>query len=360
MRLEDYKDLYDSMKLSEDSDQRILVQILKNRNEDNKTKKKGKEYLARRVVKVAVAALVAVVAVSGVAYAATQLWNTNVAKRYGVSKDTETMQKMTDKGFSKIMTDREESKLTVTDNGITVDVVQTLADEHFAYVYFEVEFSKEYEPVVKGADENSDTGVAMPEISFSSKNLADNNLNFCGSVAKVINDHKVAYEYMLMSPSDSELLEDFVVDMNIEDFTVDHEIYDSNSYSIVKGNWNLSWNLSCGTEKSTYEIGKKVTIDGVEMDVEKLVISPLSYQLYVQLKDWDAFNKLFAKDEQPELSEFQYSDGTFDGLGGIGSTNIEHSDSRGTYVIEVKGFDKIMDLDKLTGFTYGGNKISLQ
>lgn len=365
MKPEEFRQVYDLIALDDEADCRILSGIsVKNDYRGINMKNRSNK---RKYAKAAVAAGVAILAVGSGAYAASLAWNANVAERFGVKDQKEMMQELSDKGFSKKLGSentagsREDGAgitgevLSVTDKDITVTVRQTLADENFGYVYYEVEYGEEYTPVVDGADELSDYGIAWPAPQLTT----DGTLNYSGRVMKVINDHKVGYEFFFGFSDHEQTFHDNVMNMKIQYFYMDKEKADASPERIAEGDWSLSWKLSNGTQKRVYQIDKTVKIDGMDMHFEKLEISPLSCKVYVSTKD-KKYMKLSGKMDEPCLGKLQCGKKAFQGNGGGGYTSPKREKNGKTSIVEQKVFDKILDLEALTGFYFGSRLISLE
>jgi len=364
MKPEEFRQVYDLMTLDDEADCRILSGIGKmaaggQKMENRKYKKK--------CTKAVVAAVVAILAVGSGGYAASLAWNGNVAERFGVEDKKEMMQELSDKGFSKKLESEntadgavkgagnEGDVLSVTDKDITVTVRQTLADEHCGYIYYEVEYGEEYTPVVDGADELSDYGIAWAAPQLTT----DADISYSSGVMKIINDHKIGYECFFCFSDPDRTFHGNLLNMKIKYFYMDKEKADAKPERIAEGNWTLSWKISNGTQKRVYQIDRTVKIDGMDMYFEKLEVSPLSCKAYVVTKD-KKFMELSDKLEEPGLEKLQCGENTFQGNGGGGYMVPKHKKNGKTYIVEQKEFDKILDLDALTGFYYGNRLITLE
>lgn len=366
MKPEEFKQVYDSIMLDDGADRRILSKMEKRMAGGQNM---GNRKYQKKYVKAAVAAVAGVLAVGSVGYAASVAWNANVAERFGVEDRKEMMQELSDRGFSKTLEGEnaagrgedgtgKEDALSVTDNGITVTVRQTLADENCGYIYYEVEYGEEYTPVVDGADENADYNIAWPDMKLTEVREGEDRLSYSGGIMKVINDHKVGYE-CFFSPSNRGKLHDTVLNLQIRGFSMDTEKADKNPLCIATGNWSLSWKLSGGTQKRVYQIDKTVKIDGMDIYFEKLEVSPLACRVYMSTKD-KKYKKLSDELEEPGVGKLQCGKKTFLGNGGGGYTNQKPGKNGKINIIEQHMFDKILDVDTLTGFYFGGSLISLE
>lgn len=347
--------------------------------------------------KIAAAVLAGVLATGGVVYAASQLWNQDVAEQFGVKENQETMKELNKQGFANIPTSTKETPIQAEDQDIKVKVLQTLADEQTAYIYFEVDYGNRYKAIEKQSkaypDKHiPDTGISNPNVKFLIN--GDSHISYCGEAVEIKNAHTITYAYQILA--NDQKLKDAKIDMIIHSFEIDHEKADTKPEIISKGNWDLSWTLSNGTTKHVYTLNKKLTLNNTTITLKSLELSPLSCKLFMDPEDYAKISNLNGivkgtGKEEPEvdkdgnyiilryendsstdtlndsstgtqelsdneeiiclntLSEIFLGDKSFDGLEGIalaGDTSID-------------AFSKILDINKVTGFRFAGQKIDL-
>lgn len=344
--------------------------------------------------KVAAAALAAVVVTGGIGYAAVNLWDRSVAEDFGVAKDPEMMREMNDKGFAQQPqeTGAQSDRISATDKGITVTLKQTLADEHSAYVCYEVKYGDRYKAVdQEGIEKHPDYGIAMPWTDFQMDSGIP--LNYSGGVKKVIDDHTVLYEDFITTSKGEDTLDKGKMKMSLSNFAIDRQKADPEPEVIAKdGNWNLSWDLSVGTEKRIYHLDRTLKLGKERVVLKDLTVSPLSYTLTIG-SEGTSLNDVFAVvkesgdaevalDKNGDMKVIRYVrtneenadqvmeklpkgqmlcsldsialclDGKdFDGEGGMGSVGRNHVYGQ---------FDKVLNLEKLTGARIAGKHIDLK
>lgn len=382
--------LKENMNIQESPSEELKERILDHDKEEG-IMDQNRKYM-KHVPKIAAAALTVVILSSGIAYASSGFWNRFVAKEFGVEKDPETMQNMNDEGFAQQPHAQGEKggQLSVTDKDIKVTVKQTLADEHNAYVCFEVKYGDKYQAVQKGKKKEADHRVAMPEwVDF--KIDSGMSLNSSGSGNKIIDDHTVLYDYFLTTAGTQDTFKDSVITMAIPSFVM----YDADAKPIVlaeEGKWELSWDLSVGTEKQVYHLDKTLTLGKDHIIVKDLEISPLSCNLTLEYPDGVTLDEIggvvdYVEDEEKALDEngdlkvrylhigseegrneimeklpegqvlmlfdtigIRLDGKDFDGMGGIGS-----SDGNTMYL----QFNKVLDPKEVKGVRVAGKYIDL-
>lgn len=255
-----------------------------NMRRKQKTKRGGWQHFP----KVAAIAAALLLATGGVTYAATSLWNWNrdVAEEFGVKGDKEAMESLSKEGFAQQPADATAGNdiVSVTDKDIEVKVLQTLADEHSAYIYFEVHYGEKYHVVKKGATATSDTGVTAPMVHFTTHQ--GDALDYCGGISKIKDDHTITYEYFLQTSGMKECLTGKKINMSIQKFTMDQEKADPRPKVIARGgNWDLSWDLASGTTKRVYHLNRDLKLGKYRIALKDLEITPLSCHLTFRCPD---------------------------------------------------------------------------
>lgn len=385
----------ENMNIQETPSQELKERVLCQEKEELTMQDKRK--LFKFVPKVAAVAVAVVVATGGIAYAGTSLWNRYVAEDFGVAENDTLKKDLNEKGFAQQpqVSETKNNQVSVTDQDITVSVQQTLADEHAAYVCFEVKYGDQYHVVDKGATEISDTGVAGPEwVTFQMDSGMD--LNYCGSISKIIDDHTILYDYFLTTSDEKDSFKDGRIKMNISAFTMDQKKLDENPEIIAKdGKWDLAWDLSVGTEKRVYHLDQTLTLGKDRVVLKDLTISPLSGELTMENLDGVSISEIgavikYTGDEDLDLDE----NGNLKIIRYIRTGGMEHEDkireklpegqelcSLDTYALclddkDFEGmgdisfgsgdgdylfaqFNKVLDVEKVTGARVAGQYIDL-
>ena len=386
--------LKENMDIQETPSQRVKEKILYQEEEGISMRDKRKYY--KIVPKVAAAGLALVLAAGGIAYAGTSLWDHYVAEDFGVAKNATLKEELKEKGFAQQpqATDTKSSPVSVSDQDITVTVKQTLADEHAAYVCFEVKYGDQYHVLDPGVTEISDTGVAVPGwVDFQMDTGID--LNYSGGISKIVDDHRILYDYFLTTSDSKDTFKDGKMKMSISSFTMDQEKCDANPKKIAeRGKWDLAWDLSVGTEKRVYHLDQTLTLGKDTVIIKDLTISPLSGKLTMQNPDGVSVSEIGAviKDTGEENAALD-ENGNMKVLRYIRTGGMEHEDkimkklvkgemlaSLDTFALCLDGrdfdgmggmgygsesylfaqFDKILEVDKVTGVRAAGKYIDLK
>lgn len=385
--------LKENMNIQKTPSQELKEKILHQEKEELTMRNKGK--FIKFVPKAAAAVMAVALAGGGIAYAATSLWNSYVAEDFGVAKNDTLKKDLNEKGFAQQpqVAEMKNNQTLVTDKDITVTVLQTLADEHSAYVCFEVKYGDQYHVVDKGATEISDTGLAYPCPNFQMDSGID--LNYSGGIYKIKDDHTIIYNYFLTTSRMKDTLQNGRINMSMSAFYMDNEKCDANPTVIAgNGKWDLSWDLSVGTEKRIYHLDKTLTLGKHRFVLKDLEISPLSSNLTLQCPDDVSLSEICAVvrdrgdvpdelDENGDIKVIRYirtggeeyvdqimkglpkgetlkslddvalclGDEEFDGQGGMGMTGENNIYDQ---------FDKVLDFEKFTGIRVAGKYIDLK
>lgn len=395
--------LKENMDIQERPSQELRDRILNQEKERWTMRNKNKYF--KYVPKVAAAALAVVLATGGIAYAGTRLWDHYVAEDFGVAKNAKLQKELNEKGFAQqpqVTAEAKRKEISVTDKDITVTIQQTLADEHSAYVCYKIQYGDQYKAVDQDAAKHLDYGVAMPWTEFQMDSGIP--LNYSGGVKKVIDDHTILYEYFITTSRMEDTLGEGMMKMSLSSFTKDSKKADASPEVVVKdGKWDLSWDLSVGTEKRVYRLDQTLTLGEYNIVLKDLTISPLSAKLTMENPEGVSLSDIGAvirdtgeddvdlreqnviryvrtgstKEEHIEelntevtredkvikelkkgemlanLDNFQLllKGKDFKGTGGMGSV-----DSECIY----EQFDKVLDMEKVTGIRVAGKYIDLK
>lgn len=395
--------LKENMDIQERPSQELRDRILNQEKERWTMRNKNKYF--KYVPKVDAAALAVVLATGGIAYAGTRLWDHYVAEDFGVAKNAKLQKELNEKGFAQqpqVTAEAKRKEISVTDKDITVTIQQTLADEHSAYVCYKIQYGDQYKAVDQDAAKHLDYGVAMPWTEFQMDSGIP--LNYSGGVKKVIDDHTILYEYFITTSRMEDTLGEGMMKMSLSSFTKDSKKADASPEVVVKdGKWDLSWDLSVGTEKRVYRLDQTLTLGEYNIVLKDLTISPLSAKLTMENPEGVSLSDIGAvirdtgeddvdlreqnviryvrtgstKEEHIEelntevtredkvikelkkgemlanLDNFQLllKGKDFKGTGGMGSV-----DSECIY----EQFDKVLDMEKVTGIRVAGKYIDLK
>ncbi len=380
----------DNAKPSKELNQTVLHNI----EEETHMNKRTKPF-ATHTGKIAAALLAGILATGGIVYAASQLWNQDVAEQFGVKENKETMQELSEQGFAQIPTSTEETPLEIEDQDITVKILQTLADEQSAYIYFEVDYGEQYKVVVD-EDQKKDMDKEIPDICVAEPNITfllngATKMSQSGGMQEIKNEHTITYAYWIYA--DEEPFRNETIEMNIDRFDINQLKTDTTKSTTVKGDWKLKWNLSNGTTKRVYTLNKELTINNTTITLKSLELSPLSCKLLIDAKNYDKISNHFfvvknkkghfetdengnyiitryinletdsiqlEKNEErlylASISDLYLGKQTFDGFDGAGSSGDEADEQT---FLDTKTFTKILDVDQVTAFRFGGQLISL-
>lgn len=360
MELKDYKEVYDSLVMTEEADQRVLNGIREKGGEAMKRKYYKPVLTAGRIV----AALAAIIITGTVVYAATEMWDINVAKKTGVSDKPEIREKMSNEGFSQYTGD-DKINYSVTDKDITVSVIQTLADRYCADIYIEADFGSKY--ITEGnlldfGGIEAEVGSIEPEVVFKCNGKVLDRAILNG-VSKVVNNHKAVYRYQAGYYGMEELPEDAEISMQIDNF-VAHKGERKGYYKVVTdGNWDIKWKLSFGTERRIYNLDHKIKTMDMNFKLKEFDVSPLSYSILLEEDGWTAeereqFKKCHKNNAGIVLPVKGITTGYSSFMsGGICYLVVDENKEGKLFIREGNQFGQILDLEKITGISIYNNNI---
>lgn len=296
----------------------------------NKTE--GKKVMKKRFP-IVLAAVITVLGVTTAAASYVIQWNSKVAERFGADE-----QKQSELVSAGALAQVDQ---TVTVNGLTVTALQTLGDKNGIYLLFDV---KAPEGIIL-----SDESKFSPTVDVEGAN------NHVSSVGGFIDQTDGTF-----SPSGAAneryyelwLINGKQKDLNGKSITVNFaELLAPNGTVkpdvVLSGPWKLSWNLSYLDNTQTFSINKTYDINGHDVVVNSVELSPLSMKInlsgnglkqLIDHSDLDTAGCLLS----PTLT--LHDEKTFDLYGSYAPASEKHTDT--TYTL-TKSFGKILDVDQV-------------
>ena len=259
MRLNDLNSCFDNVAPSSEQKQRMLDKILERKTENGGTEslKHGTKRLAIAVALVAVFVLMATTALA-VGFG----WHERFIEYFGIGEDQNTL---LDGAVG-------SPGISITENGVTVEVLQTLADSQGVYVIFEV-------TVPDDVELTNDTGFEWAMLNAETEQRTEG-ISMAVSGAEVLDiSGKKLIAIASYIPNDPIKSGTLRLSLNNLGYNIWTEgsagVPEHEYYSFVEGKWVLEWEF-------TYEdTAKKVTPNQiVDTDGSSLVtavsISPVS------------------------------------------------------------------------------------
>jgi len=278
--------------------------------------------------------LAAVIAALGVTATATYViqWNSKVAERFGANEQQQN-QLAADGAVGSV-------NQTVTENGLTVTALQTLGDKNGVYVLFDVKAPEGIALTKDGSGIGTDVKIeGVNHVTWSAQFVIDNEK----SVSSSGTANERCYELWLDN-TQGENWNGKTITVEFADLRDLNKGPDDNI--VVTGKWNLSWKLSYMDQMQTYDINKTYTVNGHEVVVKSIEISPLSMTLKLS---GSGLEQLVANSDLNEAGglcsvSLTKKDGTTVEEG----PRVERcSDNTYTQIIR---FGQVQDMDQLTGF----------
>ncbi|MDF2989190.1 MAG: hypothetical protein K0R50_4700 [Eubacterium sp.] len=267
-------------------------------------------------------------------------WNEKLAEIFGADKSQQNI--LIEKGVT------EQAKSSVSNNGLTISLVQTLQDKNYFYALLEVIAPKD----IKLTDTN-----LFEEWQFDVSGQKDYSYSTGHGFMDVIQEPEITnkrlYEIWIKKS----------IDFNEKDFTLHFKNLQADAgkldmYTILEGAWTLSWKMSYKDSTEYFDINKKYNLSGYDVLVKRLEITPLSMTIYFDGKDIKSMEK--AEKVDLEKLEFlkplfftgvKYKDGTVVSVSG-GPGEEGFNNAAGEYKLSTS-FHKVIDLEKLKGLMFG-------
>lgn len=274
-------------------------------------------------------------------------WNQKLAEIFGADKIQQN--NLIEKGVT------EQAKSSVTDNGLTISLVQTLQDKSYFYALLEVVAPKD----IKLTDTN-----LFEEWQFDVSGQKDYSYSTGHGFMDVIQEPEITnkryYEIWIKKS----------MDFNEKNFTLHFKNLQADAgkldmYTILKGDWTLTWKMSYKDSAKSFDINKKYILSGYDVLVKRVEITPLSMTIYFDGEDIKSMEKA----EKVDLDKLEslkpiffkgvkYKDGTIVSISG-GPGGEGFNNATGEYKLSTS-FNKVIDTEKLKGVLFGADNSEIE
>lgn len=219
----------------------------------------------KRKFPIMLAAAVAALCVTAAAAYVIQ-WNGALAQRFGA--DQAQQEKLTSSGA--VGTPDQ----TVTENGVTVSALQTLGDKTGVYLLLCVKTPEGVALSDNSAFEGTQVNIegSKDGVSWSGGFMSDS-AEIASSSGK---SNERYYELHLLNSQQADW-NGKTITLNFKNLQEDRGKLDL--YTVLEGDWSLSWTLSYTDQMRTFQLNKSYTVGGHAVTVKSVQLSPLSMTL---------------------------------------------------------------------------------
>lgn len=272
-------------------------------------------------------------------------WSHKVVKEFGASERQQN--DLILKGIA------EQKNASATDNGLTINLVQTLQDKNYLYIALDITTSKdiildnstrfEYMDVFFAG---VDGGYAISSGFISHFSHQTGKEQYSNNMLYVINIQK-----------------DPETDFNGKIITLSFKNLRTNVNTILEGEWKLSWITNFNDSTMCYNLNQTYNLSGYDVHISKIEISPLSMTIYFKDFNIEKTDEIIStnwKDTEQFKSiipeGFKYKDGTFIQVklferGGMWSFRS----NTGELLYYTAIFNKVVDVDDIENIIFGQN-----
>lgn len=232
---------------------------------------------------------------------------------------------------------------TVTESGLTVTALQTLGDRNGVYLLLDVQAPKD----IALSDTNLFEGMGVDiegvgnHVNWSGGFMS----NFDKTASPNGADNERYFELWLNN-TEQEDWNGKTIALDFKNLQADRSKLDM--YTVVEGEWKLSWTLSYTDQMQTFDLNKTYTVNGQEVSVESVELSPLSMTLTL---GGGGLKTLIDDSDLDECGclctvALTMRDGTTVDMNGPGSENYTD-----TSYTRTNPFEKVLDAEQVTGLT---------
>lgn len=281
--MSDFKYIMDSsleeMKFSDAKKQEVLEKC-KNRKEN--WSEKGLPRFSMRYA--GVVAVCLVLCIGGTVAAKVLLWDDFVAERYQVETEEELQKETMAEGLATTMIVSDE------DNGITVEVLQTVANQNHIDIYLKIKAANEEiakqiadaQPIVDISFENSEWGGING--GMVSKYTGIDMKTEITEYYTIENQEWMTQEmdYAIYNLSvditNAGNLNEDIAYLNINYFVRNSQ---DSPYVLAEGDWELSWKVKASESKKTIVFNKEYEMYEKTFKLHKIELSPIGIKVYI-------------------------------------------------------------------------------
>ena len=259
---------------------------------------------------------------------------------------------------------------SVTQNGVTVTLTDSIQDQGFLYAFFEVKT----EDSISMTDHTSFEEMTHFKIDGKEVYAVDDNRfgSFNTGVGQDVllktdqNSAHLKYFNACISYDGDYDLSNKTVEITLKNLT---EEGDYDTTVITDGTWDFKWTLGAVKPPTTLEVNRKCDFGGYEITVKKMEVTPLLWSLYL---DYDEAMKVYEDEKnkfeytgtdygmdlyaRTSIDQVRYKDGTVLTLdrtmGGIAGGGEKQDKENGVLIIR-NSFPQLVDVDNLQAVHFG-------
>lgn len=274
------------------------------------------------------------------AYAAVQRWNKHAAEEFHV--DEQMQNKLTEENYAR------QDKQSVTDNGVTITLEQSVQDENFVYLLFNVE-----------AENEKITAEHSMRTKLSYSNGKDPYISilwgFEGGLDTPKESNSRLYEVWLERDTSYDF-SNSTIDWK---FTALEGAPDKKAgigEVVVEGDWSFVIDTSNDNASVSYKLDKDVEIDGCMVHVNEIKLSPLSYTICCEGADVKALAKKQGVnwEELDDITSANLTGICYDDGSVIEQEYGLTSERWGKEYVAKGSFTTVVDVEKISGIILGG------
>lgn len=287
----------------------------------------------------------AVVVVGSITASAADLfkWNRKVSEKFEASEQQQN--DLILKGVA------EKKEAGVSNNGLTISLVQTLQDKDYIYIALEVTAPDDIKLGDTNLFEASNVRLSGAFKSTSGGFMAQK------ETEELTNSR--LYEYWIHKAAGTNL-DGTEITLSFKNLQADAKKLDM--YTILEGEWNLSWTLNFSDSTRYYDLNRNYNLSGHDVLVKRVEISPLSMTIYYKDADIKNMEKAEGVDlsrldslDPIQLAGFQYKDGTSIQIHGGGGGGEGFDKNTGEYIYTV-AFEKIITVEDVECILLGKDR----
>ena len=239
---------------------------------------------------------------------------------------------------------------TISKNGVTITVKQTLADSFGIYVLYEM-------TVPSNIELNDNVEWMFSQLDVPTVTMEEH--VSIGTISSEILDQDDNKRTVLVHLQETTMFESGILALHFQNlgyYNFTQEDTAPEFIPLVEGEWHIEWEFNCVDISNTVEVNTPLSINGSENTITRVVISPLSVCVFVEGDDilMSGIRPAVNFNDGSQIAYDVYSDGKSFGYFLVDEAAL-------TYANQLYyRFDRIIDLEDVVSITVGDVTIPIR
>lgn len=321
-----YESFHNESSLEGDEKKRILEMTMKKINDESIKKSRNVGFSKRKICLLIIASIL-IFSMVGASVAVIFKWNEKLSNYLKVDKAQK--EELNSTGM--------EINESVTENNLTITAVQSVGDKYGIYILLDILAPEDI--------------TLSKDYDFSRIKMKIDGLVAYQSKFSII-DAKNNTATLLVSVNTSENVNGKKITLEMNDLGYYNINDDEQFNSVIKGVWNLSWNLNYKDVSKDYKVNRNMKIYGGEAVFESINVSPFSatvilsektkFDIHSHDSPWDNNQGLSVKLKNGDIIDMNNCGNIFDDT-----------------IVITMSFGRIIDVNEIESISFDGEEVKI-